>query len=100
VSTRSPNRIRKVGVVLVLHDGTEITACNSFPAGIRDIEERHAGDGRFVWMEHAERRAIFEAALTTDPDARLYRKGKGKEAKSMFPARLVPLILGGQRCGR
>jgi dCMP deaminase len=62
VSAGSPNRIRKVGVVLVLHDGTEITACNTFPAGIRDIEERHAGDGRFVWMEHAERRAIFEAA--------------------------------------
>jgi dCMP deaminase len=61
-SALSPNRVRKVGVVLVLRDGTEITACNTFPAGIRDIEERHAGDGRFVWMEHAERHAIFEAA--------------------------------------
>ena len=58
----SPNRVRKVGAVLVARDGTEIAACNTFPAGVRDLEERHAGDGRFVWMEHAERHAIFEAA--------------------------------------
>ena len=61
-SLRSPNRVRRVGAVLVARDGTEIAACNTFPAGVRDIEERHAGDGRFVWMEHAERHAIFEAA--------------------------------------
>jgi len=58
----SPNRVRRVGAVLVARDGTEIAACNTFPAGVRDLEERHAGDGRFVWMEHAERHAIFEAA--------------------------------------
>jgi dCMP deaminase len=58
----SPNRVRKVGVALVARDGTEIAACNTFPAGVRDLEERHAGDGRFAWMEHAERHAIFEAA--------------------------------------
>jgi dCMP deaminase len=61
-STLSPNRIRKVGAVLLLKDGTEISACNNFPFGVRNIEERHAGDGRLVWMEHAERLAIFEAA--------------------------------------
>ena len=48
--------------VLVARDGTEIAACNTFPAGVRDLEERHVGDGRFVWMEHAERHVIFEAA--------------------------------------
>jgi dCMP deaminase len=69
VSALSPNRVRKVGVVLVLRNGTEITACNTFPAGIRDIEERHAGDGRLVWMEHAERHAIFEAARRGTPTA-------------------------------
>ena len=61
-SALSPNRIRKVGAVLVLRDGMEIATCNRFPPGVRDIEERHAGDGRLVWMEHAERFAIFEAA--------------------------------------
>jgi dCMP deaminase len=61
-SLLSPNRVRRVGAVLVARDGTEIAACNTFPPGVRDLEERHAGDGRFVWMEHAERHAIFEAA--------------------------------------
>ena len=61
-SEASPNRVRKVGAVLVTKGGVEIAACNTFPAGVRDLEERHAGDGRFVWMEHAERHAIFDAA--------------------------------------
>src|SRR3954471_11622147 len=61
-ATASPNRIRQVGAVLVSQDGTQITACNTFPAGVRDLDERHEGDGRLVWMEHAERHAIFEAA--------------------------------------
>ena len=61
-SSLSPNRVRRVGAVLVAGDGTEIAACNTFPAGVRDLEERHESDGRFVWMAHAERHAIFEAA--------------------------------------
>lgn len=61
-AARSPNRVRRVGAVLVGREGARIVACNTFPAGVRDTEERHAGDGRFVWMEHAERHAIFEAA--------------------------------------
>ena len=61
-SASSPNRMRQVGAVLIADDGTEIASCNTFPAGVRDLEERHLGDGRFVWMEHAERHAIFEAA--------------------------------------
>jgi len=62
VAALSPNRIRQVGAVLATPGGVEIAACNDFPPGIRDLDERHLGDGRFVWMEHAERRAIFEAA--------------------------------------
>ena len=61
-SRGSPTRVRQVGAVLVAGEGTLIAACNTFPPGVRDEEERHAGDGRFVWMEHAERAAIFEAA--------------------------------------
>lgn len=59
---QSPNRVRRVGAVLVARDGTVISSCNTFPAGVRETEERHLGDGRFVWMEHAERHVIFEAA--------------------------------------
>lgn len=59
----SPNEIRKVGAVLLTRDGsTEITGCNTFPPGVRDLPERIVGDNRFIWLEHAERAAIFEAA--------------------------------------
>lgn len=60
---QSPNRMRQVGAAILLCDGgAPVAACNTFPAGVADLEERHAGDGRFVWMEHAERNAIFTAA--------------------------------------
>jgi dCMP deaminase len=59
---KSPNKIRQVGAVLITRDGTRIESCNTFPAGVRDLPERHQGDGRLVWMEHGERHAIFEAA--------------------------------------
>lgn len=58
----SPNRVRQVGAAIALADGGIITACNTFPLGVRDLAWRHEGDGRFVWMEHAERNAIFTAA--------------------------------------
>lgn len=59
----SPNRVRQVGAAIALADGgPPIAACNTFPAGVRNLPERHEGDGRFVWMEHAERNAIFAAA--------------------------------------
>jgi dCMP deaminase len=62
-AARSPNQIRKVGALLVTADRrTEIAACNTFPPGIRNLPERVVGDNRFIWLEHAERSAIFEAA--------------------------------------
>jgi dCMP deaminase len=62
VARQSPNRVRQVGAVIAAADGREIAACNTFPDGVRDVPERHEGDGRFVWMEHAERNAILQAA--------------------------------------
>lgn len=60
---RSPNQVRHVGAVLLAADGqTRLSACNSFPQGVQDTPERHAGNGRLVWMEHAERNVIFAAA--------------------------------------
>jgi dCMP deaminase len=62
-ANRSPSRPRKVGAVLVLADGaTTLVACNDFPAGVRDLEARHAHPERLLWIEHAERNAIFAAA--------------------------------------
>jgi dCMP deaminase len=60
---QSPSRPRKVGAVLVLADGTTtLVACNDFPTGVRDLEARHADPERLLWIEHAERNAIFAAA--------------------------------------
>jgi dCMP deaminase len=60
---RSPSRPRKVGAVLVLADETTtLVACNDFPIGVRDLEARHAHPERLLWIEHAERNAIFAAA--------------------------------------
>lgn len=59
----SPNRVRHVGAVLLPTDGgAPLHACNSFPLGVVETEQRHQGDGRLVWMEHAERNAIYAAA--------------------------------------
>lgn len=70
----SPNRVRQVGAAIVLADGRpSIAACNTFPEGVADLDWRHEGDGRFVWMEHAERNAIFQAA----------RQGHGLEGASI-----------------
>jgi len=47
----------------VLADGaTTLAACNDFPTGISDLEARHAHPERLLWIEHAERNAIFAAA--------------------------------------
>jgi dCMP deaminase len=60
---KSPSRPRKVGAVLVLADGmTTLAACNDFPLGVADFEARHAHPERLLWIEHAERNAIFAAA--------------------------------------
>ena len=59
----SPNRVKKVGAAILTCDGGEaVAACNTFPKGVADLDWRHEGDGRLVWMEHAERNAIFAAA--------------------------------------
>ncbi len=59
----SPNKVRQVGAAILLADGgPPITGCNTFPKGVLDLDWRHEGDGRFVWMEHAERNAIYQAA--------------------------------------
>lgn len=60
---KSPNRVKKVGAAILTCDGGEaVAACNTFPKGVADLDWRHEGDGRLVWMEHAERNAIFAAA--------------------------------------
>ncbi|MGD0722215.1 MAG: hypothetical protein ABR970_14350, partial [Roseiarcus sp.] len=33
----SPNRVRRVGAVLLTRGGAEIAACNTFPPGVREL---------------------------------------------------------------
>ena len=66
----SPNQVRKVGAYLLPRGGVSpVAACNTWPRGVQATQERHQGDGRLVWMEHAERNAIYAAAragISTD----------------------------------
>jgi len=59
---RSPGRPRKVGAVIWCADGSIVSAFNDFPAGVQDREDRHDDAVRLLWIEHAERNAIFAAA--------------------------------------
>ena len=44
------------------------TGYNSFPRGIRDdVPERHQRPTKYLWMEHAERNAICNAARVGTP---------------------------------
>lgn len=69
VSTRSKDRSTKVGCVLVGPDNEiRSTGYNSFPRGINDdAPERHERPEKYLWTEHAERNAIYNAARVGTP---------------------------------
>jgi dCMP deaminase len=60
----SPDARTKVGCIIVGPDGTvRCESCNTYPAGIRtDIAERTVPPLKYIWLEHAERNAIYMAA--------------------------------------
>lgn len=64
VSTRSKDRSTKVGCVIVGPDNEiRSTGYNGFPRGINDRNEaRHQRPEKYLWTEHAERNAIYNAA--------------------------------------
>ena len=64
VSGKSKDRSTKVGAVIVDDDNTPIsTGFNSFPRGVNDeIEARHERPAKYLYTEHAERNAIYNAA--------------------------------------
>ena len=64
VRLKSKDRSTQIGAVIV-GEGNEIlsTGYNSFPRGLDDdIEERHQRPEKYLWTEHAERNAIYNAA--------------------------------------
>jgi dCMP deaminase len=64
VSSWSKDRSRKVGCIII-GPAREIlaTGYNGFPRGCNDdIESRHQRPAKYMWTEHAERNAIYNAA--------------------------------------
>jgi len=60
----SKDRSVQVGCVFVGPDGdVRATGYNGFPRGVDDeVEERHQRPEKYLWSEHAERNAIYNAA--------------------------------------
>lgn len=69
VAGKSKDRSTKVGCVLVGPDNEiRSTGYNSFPRGIDDnVEARHERPEKYLWTEHAERNAIYNAARVGTP---------------------------------
>lgn len=63
-ATRSKDRSTKVGCVIVGPDNEiRSSGYNGFPRGINDeAPERHERPAKYLWTEHAERNAIYNAA--------------------------------------
>jgi dCMP deaminase len=64
VAGKSKDRSTKVGAVIVDDDNAIIsTGFNSFPRGVDDdVDARHERPAKYMWTEHAERNAIYNAA--------------------------------------
>ena len=64
VSTKSKDRSTQVGCVIVgPNHEVRTTGYNGFCRGIDDdVEERHERPEKYLWSEHAERNAIYNAA--------------------------------------
>lgn len=64
LSEKSKDRSTKVGCVVTAPDRAILTSgWNGFPRGVNDdIEERYERPDKYLWTEHAERNALYNAA--------------------------------------
>jgi len=69
VSSKSKDKSTQVGCVIVGPDKeVRSTGYNGFPRGVDDnIPERHERPAKYMWTEHAERNAIYNAAKVGIP---------------------------------
>ncbi len=79
----SPDPRTRIGCLIVAPDGSiRCAACNDYPRGImHGSKERTEAPLKYIWFEHAERNAIYQAA----------RKGLSTERCTMF-LELTPCI--------
>jgi dCMP deaminase len=63
VADWSKDKSTKVGCVIVdAQRGVRAIGYNGFPRGINDETSDHLRPAKYLWTEHAERNAIFQAA--------------------------------------
>lgn len=69
VATKSKDRSTQVGCVIVGKDQEiRTTGFNGFPRGFNDdVDTRHDRPEKYIWTEHAERNAIYNAAKVGVP---------------------------------
>lgn len=76
VAVKSKDRSTQVGAIIVNKQHSILsTGFNGFPRGIDDyVEERHERPTKYIWTEHAERNAIYNAAYLGHSlkDAKMY----------------------------
>lgn len=64
-SESSTDRDAHVGCVVVKGSAVLVRGCNTLPEGLSDpTGERSVRPGKYEWIEHAERNAIYSAART------------------------------------
>lgn len=64
-ASRSKDPSRKVGAIIVgPHLEVRATGYNGIPRNVADLPERMQRPAKYLWTEHAERNAIYNAALT------------------------------------
>lgn len=62
IAQLSDDKSTKVGCIIVKDDIVVSTGYNGFPRKIISYPERHLRPAKYMWTEHAERNAIFNAA--------------------------------------
>ena len=79
ISSRSKDPNTQIGCVITGQDhNIRSTGYNSLPRGIRDdVPERYERPEKYMWIEHADRNAIFAAARVGTPleGCRMYLSG-------------------------
>lgn len=74
MALNSPDLSTQNGAIVIARDGRIAMGCNKLPMGVEVTSERLERPKKYLWTEHAERNAIYDAA----------RRGIRTEGATMF----------------